>query len=40
MAPEQIDTAIFGQALTAGGGQNSDRQTSINAVLPVTLNKV
>ncbi|MCK7346949.1 acetyl-CoA C-acetyltransferase [Enterobacter kobei] len=34
--PEQIDELVFGQVLTAGGGQNPARQTAITAGLPVS----
>ncbi|WP_100638234.1 acetyl-CoA C-acetyltransferase [Marinobacter salexigens] len=45
VAGEQIDEVVLGQVLTAGSGQNTARQSAINAGLPasvpaMTINKV
>ena len=45
IAPEQVDEVIFGNVLTAGQGQNTARQASVNAGVPIetpafTVNKV
>jgi acetyl-CoA C-acetyltransferase len=45
LQPNQIDEVILGQVLTAGAGQNTARQTTLEAGLPIevpamTINKV